>query len=63
MENKLLIELFIDEEDKENGLDIISFVSAPAIEKDFMHFKKDNNFNMRGVYCHQEITKIDLVAA
>lgn len=47
MENKLLIELFIDEEDKENGLDIISFVSAPAIEKDFMHFKKDNNFNFK----------------
>lgn len=41
MEKKILIELFIDEADKENGLDIISFVSAPAIEKDFMHFNKE----------------------
>ena len=41
MEKKILIELFIDEEDKENGLDIISFVSAPAIEKDFMHFNSE----------------------
>lgn len=43
MDKKVLIELFIDEKDKENGLDIISFVSAPAIEKDFMHFNKDAN--------------------
>lgn len=41
MENKILIELFLDEADKENGLDIISFVSSPAIEKDFMHFNSD----------------------
>ena len=41
MEKKVLIELFIDEADKENGLDIISFVSAPAIEKDFMHFNSE----------------------
>jgi len=41
MGKKVLIELFIDEADKENGLDIISFVSAPAIEKDFMHFNSD----------------------
>ena len=41
MERKILIELFIDEADKENGLDIISFVSAPAIEKDFMHFNSE----------------------
>ena len=41
MDKKILIELFIDEADKENGLDIISFVSAPAIEKDFMHFNSD----------------------
>ena len=40
-EKKILIELFIDEADEENALDIISFVSSPAIEKDFMHFKED----------------------
>lgn len=40
-EKKILIELFLDEEDSENALDIISFVSAPAIEKNFMHFKKE----------------------
>ena len=40
-EKKVLIELFIDDEDSENELDIISFVSAPAIEKNFMHFKKE----------------------
>jgi len=43
MEKKVLIELFIDDEDEENALDIISFVSAPAIEKDFMHFKEQKN--------------------
>ena len=44
MENKkILIELFIDENDKDNELDIISFVSAPAIEKNFMYFNKDDN--------------------
>jgi len=42
MENKkVLVELFIDDNDKENELDIISFVSAPAIEKNFMYFNKD----------------------
>jgi len=41
MEKKILIELFIDEEDHDNGLDIISFVSEPAIEKDFMYFNAD----------------------
>lgn len=40
-EKKILIELFLNEEDSENELDIISFVSAPAIEKNFMHFKKE----------------------
>lgn len=40
-ENKLLIELFIDEADEENGLDVISFVSTPAIESDFMHFSEE----------------------
>ena len=40
-EKKILIELFIDDEDQDNALDIISFVSSPAIEKDFMHFKKE----------------------
>ena len=39
-EKKVLIELFIDDEDQDNALDIISFVSSPAIEKDFMHFKE-----------------------
>lgn len=44
MENKkILVELFIDENDKDNELDIISFVSAPAIEKNFMYFSKDDN--------------------
>ena len=48
MEKKILIELFIDEADKENGLDIISFVSAPAIEKDFMHFNSEvDNFKFK----------------
>ena len=43
MENKkILIELFIDESDDDNALDIISFVSTPAIEKNFMHFNKKN---------------------
>jgi len=41
MDKKVLIELFIDEEDQDNGLDIISFVSEPAIEKDFMYFNVD----------------------
>ena len=40
MEKKVLIELFIDDKDQDNALDMISFVSAPAIEKDFMHFKE-----------------------
>lgn len=40
--NKILIELFIDENDEDNALDIISFVSTPAIEKNFMHFNKNN---------------------
>ena len=48
MEKKILIELYIDEEDKENGLDIISFVSSPAIEKDFMHFNSEiDNFKFK----------------
>ena len=42
MEKKVLIELFIDEIDQDNGLDIISFVSTPAIEKNFMHFKEED---------------------
>ncbi len=41
MDKKVLIELFIDDKDQDNALDIISFVSSPAIEKDFMHFKED----------------------
>ena len=41
MENKILIELFIDENDHDNALDIISFVSEPAIEKNFMYFNVD----------------------
>jgi len=41
MEKKVLIELFIDEGDHDNALDMISFVSAPAIEKNFMHFKEN----------------------
>jgi hypothetical protein len=40
MEKKVLIELFIDDKDQDNALDMISFVSAPAFEKDFMHFKE-----------------------
>jgi len=31
MEKKVLIELFIDDKDQDNALDMISFVSAPAI--------------------------------
>ena len=41
MEKKVLIELFIDDKDQDNSLDIISFVSAPAIESDFMSFKEE----------------------
>jgi len=41
MDKKVIIELFIDEEDQDNALDMISFVSAPAIEKNFMHFKEE----------------------
>lgn len=41
MDKKVLIELFIDDKDQDNALDMISFVSAPAIEKDFMHFKEE----------------------
>ena len=40
MEKKVLIELFIDDEDHDNALDIISFVSSPAIESDFMRFNE-----------------------
>ena len=40
-DKKVLIELFIDDKDQDNALDMISFVSAPAIEKDFMHFKEE----------------------
>lgn len=43
MDKKILIELFLDDKDKDNGLDIISFVSSPAIEKDFMHFNSDKD--------------------
>ena len=43
MEKKVIIELFIDEEDQDNALDLISFVSAPAIEKNFMHFKEQKD--------------------
>tara|TARA_R110001599_G_scaffold222508_2_gene421604 strand:- start:1488 stop:2102 length:615 start_codon:yes stop_codon:yes gene_type:complete len=39
-DKKVLIELFIDDKDQDNALDIISFVSAPAIESDFMSFKE-----------------------
>ena len=31
----------ICDKDQDNALDMISFVSAPAIEKDFMHFKEE----------------------
>lgn len=40
-DKKVLIELFIDEQDHDNCLDIISFVSEPAIEKNFMYFNVD----------------------
>ena len=40
---KVIIELFIDDNDKENSLDIISFVSAPAIESNFMYFKEQKD--------------------
>ena len=40
-DKKVLIELFIDDKDQDNALDIISFVSAPAIESDFMRFKEE----------------------
>jgi len=42
MEKKVLIELFLDENDHDNALDIISFVSSPAIEKNFMHFSAED---------------------
>jgi len=38
---KILVELFIDENDQDNSLDLISFVSEPAIEKNFMYFNVD----------------------
>lgn len=43
MDNKkdILIELIIDVEDKNNKLDIISFVSEPAIESNFQYFSKE----------------------
>lgn len=37
----MMIELLIDEKDKENGLEIISFVSEPAIESNFQYFSKE----------------------
>ena len=42
MDNKLLIELYIDENDQDNALELISFVSAPAIESNFMYFNSEN---------------------
>lgn len=47
-ERKVLIELFIDENDGENSLDIISFVSNPAIQKTFQHFK-DEKFQFKSI--------------
>lgn len=40
---KILVELFIDENDQDNSLDLISFVSEPAIEKNFMYFNADKD--------------------
>jgi len=41
-DKKILIELFIDENDEENALSTVSFVSRPAIESNFQYFNKDN---------------------
>ena len=72
MEKKLLIELFIDETDGDNALDLISFVSAPAIESNFMHFNKETEkFKFKStddekrivtgpaMICDKEIIRID----
>jgi len=39
-DKKIIVELLIDVEDRENGLDIISFVSDPAIQSNFQYFSK-----------------------
>lgn len=42
MESTKIIELFIDDlDDTENGIDYISLVSDPAIERNFLKFNKD----------------------
>lgn len=44
MEDKkkpMVIELLIDENDDATGVDFISFVEFPAIERDFMYFNQD----------------------
>ena len=70
--NAPLIELFIDEADEDNSLDLVSFVSEPAIEKNFMYFNKSTEeFKFKAtdnekrivtgpaMICNQEIIRLD----
>jgi hypothetical protein len=69
---KILVELFIDENDQDNSLDLISFVSEPAIEKNFMYFNIDKDkYQFKAtdtekrivtgpaMICNQEILRLD----
>lgn len=38
---KVIVELFLDENNQDDSLDLISFVSEPAIEKDFVFYNKE----------------------
>ena len=42
-------EIKFDENDEETGIQAISFVTNPAIEKDFVFFSKDNYLKSKGV--------------
>jgi hypothetical protein len=46
MSKPLIIELLVDEEEG-TGVDIISFVEYPAIERDFMYFNKAKDFKFK----------------
>lgn len=45
MESIKTYELIIDEENREDGVQVISFVGEPAVERDFMLFNNDKNLN------------------
>ena len=45
MENIKTYELIIDDENREDGVQVISFVGEPAVERDFMLFNNDKNLN------------------